>query len=138
MTNFLIRKKEIKYVKLVLISPWLGQIIDLFYIISLPIIIIKFINYPISINSYITNSNLEIFFEKATLKNITDKNQFLDYVVYITEKLNDFNKFPMFIPIGSLRMKKYSLNSDCYDINPACKNSYSCKLFKFLNLISQL
>ena len=132
MTNFLIRKKEIKYVKLFLISPWLGQIIDFFYILSLPLIIIKFINYPNSINSYITNTNLENFFEKSKLKNITDKSQFFDYVVYITEKLNDFKKFPMFIPIGSLRMKKYSLNEDCYDINPNCKDSFSCNFLSFL------
>jgi len=127
MSNFLIRKKEIKYVKLILISPWLGQIIDLFYLICLPLIIIKFINYPNSINNFETKTNLENVFEKARIENITDKNELFDYVVSITEKINDFNRFPMFIQIGSLRMKKYSINSDCYDINPSCKDSLSCK-----------
>lgn len=127
MTNFLIRKKEIKYVKLFLISPWLGQMIDLFYIISLPLIVVKFINYPNGINNYITSSHLEDFFDKTKIRNITDKQAFFDYIIHIPEKLNDFKKFPMFIPIGSLRMKKYSLRSDCYDINPACKETLSCK-----------
>jgi len=131
MTSFLIRKKEIKYVKLILISPWLGQIIDFFHIITLPLIIIKFVNFPKSINNFNTKTNLENFFEKEFIKNITEPKAFFDYVIYITEKLNDFKTFPMFIPIGSLRMKKYSLNSDCYDINPVCKDSFSCKFLNF-------
>lgn len=132
MSNFLIRKKEIKFVKLLLISPLLGQILDLFYIITLPLIIIKFINYPNTINNFNTNTNLEKFFEKEKMKNITEPKEFYDYVIFMTEKLNDFKTFPMFIPIGALRMKKYSLENDCYSINPICKDSLSCKYLRLI------
>lgn len=124
--NF-IRKKEIKFFKLFLISPWLGQTIDLFYLISLPLIIFKFINYSDFINNYSASNNVYEFFEGKSLFNITEKTQFFEYVKKMTYKIYDFKTFPMFISIGSLRIKKYSLIEDCYDINPECRNSFTCK-----------
>jgi len=128
MSNFFIRKKEIKFVKLILISPWLGQIIDFLYLISLPLIIIKIINYPDTINNYDSITYLENFLIKDNIKNITDRNTFYEFIVNSTEKLYDFKVFPMFIPFGSLRIKKFSNNDDCYDFNPVCKDNFSCKI----------
>lgn len=127
----LIRKKEIKFVKLILISPWLGQIIDLVYLICLPILVIKFINYPVEINNYNTNDNISIILEEQNLNLLRNKDDFFDYLSNITNKIYDFNSFPMFIPIGPIRLKKFSMSNDCYFISPECRNNLSCKILFF-------
>ncbi len=127
MNKFFIRKKEIKLAKLILISPWLGQIIDLLYIISLPLIIIKFLNFPIFINNYDTNVFLENFFEKEKLINVTNKENFFNYLINTTEKLYDYSSFPIFIPIGRIRIRKFSINNNCLiDVDPDCLQNFSC------------
>ena len=54
----------------------------------------------------------------------------------MTEKLYDYKTFPMFVPIGSLRLKKFSTIEDCYKIGPDCKDNFSCINFSFF--INQL
>jgi hypothetical protein len=121
--NF-ISKKEIKYVKLILISPWLGQLIDIFYLVSLPILVLKFIME--AMDNYQIHENSLKFFEIDKFRRIETKENLFDYYINITNKLYDYSSFPVFIPIGALRIKKFSHKNDCYEIGPKCKTSFSC------------
>ena len=121
--NF-VSKKKIKYVKLILISPWLGQLIDIFYLISLPLIAIKFITE--AVGNYKTNENSGKFFEVEKFRTIENKIDLFDYYINITNKLYDYSTFPIFVPIGALRIKKFSHIDECYDLIPECQKSLSC------------
>jgi hypothetical protein len=127
--NF-ISKKEIKYVKLILISPWLGQLIDIFYLISLPLIVFKFIME--AMDNYQVHENSTKFFEIEKFRTIENKEDLFNYYINITNMLYDYSSFPVFIPIGALRIKKFSHKNECYEIEPECKTSFSCNLIYLL------
>ena len=83
-----IRKKQIKYIKLFLISPWLEQVINILYIIILPIFSFYLINASELVPAYskfeLTNE-VEYYFKARQLKNTSE---IKDYENYIGDILN--------------------------------------------------
>ena len=119
-----IRKKEIKFIKLLLISPYFDQLIHLFYLISLGILYVKFLNIPGAFTNYDIGKQISLAYEEEfrMIKNIEDFKYYINRTVY---KLNDLSRFPMFIPIGGFRLKKYSIVDDCFMLPVECSNKKS-------------
>lgn len=130
----MIRKKQIKYFKLILVSPCLERIIGFLYLIALPILIFNFLNTGYrnltKLSSYEIHSEISKTFNEQELKNISCPQ---DLIVYIQDdilnKLYNIqinSEIPYFIPLGSVRLKKYSINNTlCHEISNADAD-YSC------------
>lgn len=126
----LIRKKEIKFVKLLLISPYFDQIIHLLYLISLGMLYYKFINIPENFTNYEIGKQISRIYKEEEFRkmnNIEDFKIFMNDTVY---NLYDMRKLPLFIPVGAVRLKKYTIIDECFDIIGKCKDLNSCKLKK--------
>jgi hypothetical protein len=117
----LIRKKEtIKFLKLCLISPLLEQTINLFYLISLPVIAFKILHFPLHLSNYDMNHVAREVFREQDLKNISTPELFFNYVSDINNLLyNSYDQVngPFFIPLGSIRLKKFSVKENCKEKN---------------------
>jgi hypothetical protein len=85
-----IRKKQIKYIKLFLISPWLEQVINILYILVLPIFAFYLINASENTPAYskyeLTNE-VETYFQANKLKNVFRLNEFESYIDEIMKLL---------------------------------------------------
>jgi hypothetical protein len=140
----IIRKKEIKFVKLCLISPYLEQAMNILYLISLPIIIFKFLHIPSNLTNYEINQSAKNYLLEKQFRNISSPKEYLDYIEDLLDILYSRKSMPLFIPIGSLRLKRFSTNTNCeikciYP-NPLNLAENSCKelyLIKIVILIHQ-
>ncbi len=78
-----IRKKQIKYIKLFLISPWLEQVINILYIIVLPIFAFYLINaseITPAYSKYELTNEVEHYFKANKMKNVSTIKDFEAYV----------------------------------------------------------
>jgi hypothetical protein len=126
----LIRKKEIKFVKLLLISPYLELSMNLLYLISLPLIIFKFLHMPNNITNFEINTLARTNLNQDQFKNITTPKQYINYIEDLLKTLYAPNKIPTFIPIGAIRLKRFSTIQNCnircsypdpLELEPSCK-----------------
>lgn len=122
----LIRKKEIKFVKLFLISPILEQILNILYLFSLPVLVIKFLHTPTNLNPYDTNQITKQTFLEENFRNISNKEELISYLDTLMSTLYAYKPSPNFIPISSVQLKKYSLFNNCsLTYVPCYNNSFS-------------
>lgn len=119
----LIRKKEIKFVKLFLISPYLEQAMNLLYLISLPIIIFKFLHIPNNLTNYEINDLVRKSLYETEFENITTPKHLLNYIEHTLKLLYAPPGIPTLLPLGSIRLKRFSIKNEC---NVRC--SYSDQL----------
>jgi hypothetical protein len=109
----LIRKKEIKFIKLCLISPWLEQIVNLLYLISLPIIIFKFQATPTTLTTSDIDQYTRNLFNEDELRTITNKTHLQSYIGNLMEELYAPKRVPFYVPVGSARLRRFSTISNC-------------------------
>ena len=124
-----IGKKEIKFVKLLLISPYFDQIIYFIYIFCLGFLFIRFLNIPNVFTTHEMENQIRKTYEEESLRNIDSIEGFKNYLNNTMYKLYDFSRFPKFIPIGGIRLKKYSIKDECYSLSAECINTKSSKSY---------
>ena len=132
-----IRKKEIKFVKLLLISPLFEQITYICYLLSLMILFIKFLNFTDNFTNFEISRRISEHFEEDNFRKINNTQDFKNYLNTTVYKLYDYSKFPMFIPIGAIRLKKFSIKNNCYNITNTCKVQKSCIFILTIQLFAQ-
>jgi len=115
-----IGKKEIKFVKLLLISPYFDQIIHVLYLASLGFLFYEFMNFPNIFTNFEIDQQLRVNFQENQFRKIQKIEEFKNYINNTVYKLYDLSRFPMFIPTGGIRLKKYSITQDCYNITEEC------------------
>jgi hypothetical protein len=108
----LIQKKQIKILKLCLISPLLEQATNLLYLVCLPIIIFIFLHMPDNLINYDVNKLARDALNEKNFKNITSPDEFINYIQIISKQLYT-KDIPVFIPIGAIRLKRFSINNNC-------------------------
>jgi hypothetical protein len=109
----LIRKKEIRYVKLFLVSPIVEQILNILYIITVPLFIYKLLYASENFSAYKNNELTRNILKEETFNNITSLPQFNDYLNSLIDTLYSNKSFPMLVPITSIQIKKFSLSVNC-------------------------
>ena len=124
-----IGKKQIKFVKLILISPYFDQLIHFFYIFCLGFLFIRFLNVPSIFTIHEIELQIRKTYDEDYLRNIKNIEDFKFYINKTMYKLYDFSRFPKFIPMGGIRLKKYTNRDDCYTISSDCLNKKSSKFF---------
>jgi len=62
-----------------------------------------------------------ITFEEKKFRKTNNIEDFKKYINNTVIKLYDISRFPMFMPIGGIRLKKYSIREECYVISDVCK-----------------
>jgi hypothetical protein len=109
----LIRKKEIKFIKLCLISPWLEQAVNFLYLISLPVLIFIFLANSKTFNANEIDSLTRVKFKENDLRMVSNKTDFIEYLDDVLDSLYNPTNVPFFVPIGSVRLRKYSIKKNC-------------------------
>lgn len=120
-----IGKKQIKFVKLLLISPYTDQFIHFFYIFCLGFLFIRFLNVPSIFTTHEIEKQIRKTYEEDNLRKIKRIEDFKIYINKTMNKLYDFSRFPKFIPMGGIRLMKYSIKDDCYSISSDCLKTKS-------------
>lgn len=95
-----IRKKQIKYIKLCLISPWYEQIINLLYLISLPLFAINIIQLTrdgsvASFSNFEVTEKVSLTFQEDLFKSITTPDEFTTYLEDLLEVLYSSSMIPV-------------------------------------------
>lgn len=124
-----IGKKQIKFVKLLLISPYFDQIIHFLYIFCFGFLVLKLLNVPSVFTTHEIEQQIRKTYEEDNLRNIQTIKGFKNYLNITMYKLYNFSRFPKFIPMGGIRLKKYSIKDECYSISAECINTKSSKNF---------
>lgn len=132
--NKVIHKKNIKYVKLCLISPPFELITNLVYIVSFVLLSFKFYEMGNNFSNYDINQMAREYLDEKTFREISSDADFIIYLEAVVNKLytldTDFH-MPVMYPIGSIKMIKYIGDKEtCSDlINPTpCKScKYNCE-----------
>jgi hypothetical protein len=109
----LIRKKEIKFIKLCLISPWLEQIVNLLYLFSLPILIFKFQSLPMTLTPSDIGQYTRSLFKEYNFRSITNKTTLQTYINDIMSEVYTPQRVPFFVPVGSLRLRRHAIFNNC-------------------------
>ncbi len=122
-----IGKKEIKFVKLLLISPYFDQVINSLYIFCLGFLLIRFLNSPNNFTNHEIEKQIRKTYREDHLRKIHTIEGFKSYLNETMYKLYDFSHFPQFIPMGGIRLKKYSIIDECYSLSSQCINIKSSK-----------
>ncbi len=116
----IIRKKQIKFLKLFLLSPLLDQANHIAYIISIIILYYQLLFIPANFSNYIVGEQLSEIFKERNFREINSFEEFSNYFNKTIYKLYDINKFPIFLPIGSLRLKTYDIKNQCTKVSDKC------------------
>lgn len=124
-----IGKKEIKFIKLLLISPYFDQLIHFFYILCLGFLFIKFLNVPNVFSIHDIENQIKKTYEEDNLRKIQTIEEFKNYINKTMHTLYDFSRFPKFIPMGGIRLKKYSIRDECFSLSNECINKTSSKTY---------
>ena len=127
-----IQKKNIKYIKLCLISPIFEIITNIIYLTTFLILAFLYTNIGKNYNNYEITDMTSKYLEKETFLSIKSDREFISYLKTILTKLYTYNKdtdsLPIFIPSGQVRLTKYSYKgcSESIDLNKNCNNNYEC------------
>ena len=127
-----IQKKNIKYIKLCLISPIFEIITNIIYLTTFLILAFLYTKIGKNYNNYEITEMTSKYLEKETFLSIKSDTEFISYLKTILKKLYTFNKdtdsLPIFIPSGQVRLTKYSYKgcSESIDLNKNCNNNYEC------------
>ena len=120
--------KNIKYVKLCIVSPAYEILINLAIIILFFIISFLIQSQGIQMTNYQLTELISETFDEVTFRSIKKKSDFYSYVDFLVDKLYEYdpvnkeNSIPYYIPYGSIRLKKFS-NSGCAEKYKELKKS---------------
>ena len=123
LKRMIIPSKNIKYIKLCIISAQYEIIVNLIYIISFFLFVFNFVSQGNYFSNYELRRMISSDFEESTFLKISNQSDFLSYLDFLVYQLyqydpsNHGNKIPIYIPLGNIRLKKYSNNpSKCSSI----------------------
>ncbi|MCQ2819860.1 MAG: hypothetical protein MJ252_21555, partial [archaeon] len=104
--------KSLRNFKLILVSTYFHIIVNLVYIVSFAIISIHFLSPRDSLANYkIIQMLSKSFNEKEFLSTVNSADTFIDYIKKIRTQFYD-NNYKAYVPLGRIRIKKYSLKAD--------------------------
>ena len=119
----IIPSKNIKYIKLCIISAQYEIIVNLIYILSFFLFVFQFVSQGKYFSNYELRRMISNDFEESTFLNISNQSDFLSYLDFLVFQLyqydpsNHGNKIPIYNPLVNIRLKKYSNNgSKCKSI----------------------
>ena len=114
--------KNIKYIKLCIVSPAYEIIINLSIIVLFFTISFLIQSQGIQMTNYQLTELISDTFKEQEFRRIKTKNDYYEYIEFLVNKLyeydpvNNENSIPYYIPYGSIRLKKFS--------NIGCKEKY--------------
>ena len=117
-----ISSKNIKYIKLCIVSPAYEIIINLSIIVLFFTISFLIQSQGIQMTNYQLTELISDTFKEQEFRAIKTKNDYYLYIEFLVNKLyeydpvNNENSIPYYIPYGSIRLKKFS--------NIGCKDKY--------------
>ena len=120
--------KNIKYIKLCIVSPAYEIIINLSIIVLFFVMSFLIQSQGIQMTNYQLTELISDTFQEETFKSIKTKNDFYNYIEILVNKLyeydpvNNQNSIPYYIPYGAIRLKKFS-NIGCAEKYNQLKNS---------------
>ena len=119
--------KNIKYIKLCIVSPAYEIIINLSIIVLFFTISFLIQSQGIQMTNYQLTELISDTFKEKEFRSIKTKQDFYDYTTFLVDKLyeydplNNNNSIPYYIPYGAIRLKKFS-NKGCLDKYNELKN----------------
>ena len=120
--------KNIKYIKLCIVSPAYEIIINLSIIVLFFVMSFLIQSQGIQMTNYQLTELISDTFQEQRFKSIKTKNDFYNYIEILVNKLyeydpvNNQNSIPYYIPYGAIRLKKFS-NLGCAEKYRQLKNS---------------
>ena len=123
--------KNVKYVKLCIVSPAYEIIINLSIIILFFVMSFLIQSQGIQMTNYQLTELISETFKEKYFREIKSKNDFYDYIKFIVDKLYEFNpsandnSIPYYIPYGAIRLKKFS-NIGCVEKYNEIKQNGAC------------
>ena len=120
--------KNIKYIKLCIVSPAYEIIINLSIIVLFFVMSFLIQSQGIQMTNYQLTELISDTFQEQRFKSIKTKNDFYNYIEMLVNKLyeydpvNNQNSIPYYIPYGAIRLKKFS-NLGCAEKYRQLKNS---------------
>lgn len=140
MNKMLIPSKNIKYLKLFIISPYYEIIVNLAYIIFFFLLAFYILEMGSEISNSKITSLIETKYHKDEFIKIKTDQDFLNYIDFLVNELYTYDpskKLNFMIPLGSIRLKKYTHKmtlcpfeeapkcSDCKYNNKKINNNYT-------------
>ena len=119
--------KNIKYIKLCIVSPAYEIIINLSIIVLFFTISFLIQSQGIQMTNYQLTELISDTFEERQFRSIKTKSDYYDYITFLVDKLyeydpaNNDNSIPYYIPYGAIRLKKFS-NKGCLEKYNELKN----------------
>lgn len=133
--NKVIQKKNIKYIKLCIISPILEIVANLVYIVTFLILAAKYTDMGNNFSNYEISQMTEKYFEINRFKSIQTDTEFIDYLELILTKLYTFDpkvSLPLLLPMDGVRMTKFrNKKEECsnkVDYTKTCINDFDCTI----------
>ena len=127
-----IQKKNIKYIKLCLISPIFEIVTNIIYLTSFLILAFLYTNIGRNYNNNEISRITELYLLKSQFTLIKSDTDYINYLKTILQKLYTYNKdtdsLPFLVPSGSVRLTKYAYKgcSESIDFTKNCNNNYKC------------
>ena len=112
--------KNIKYIKLCIVSPAYEIIINLSIIVLFFTISFLIQSQGIQMTNYQLTELISDTFKEQDFRSIKTKQEYYNYIKFLVDKLyeydppNNDNSIPYYIPYGAIRLKKFS-NKGCID-----------------------
>ena len=112
--------KNIKYIKLCIVSPAYEILINLSIIALFFAISFLIQSQGIQMTNYQLTELISNVFDEKSFRNIKTKNDYYNYITFLVDKLYEYDpmnhqkSIPYYIPYGAIRLKKFS-NTDCKD-----------------------
>ena len=112
--------KNIKYIKLCIVSPAYEIIINLSIIVLFFLISFLIQSQGIQMTNYQLTELISDTFKEQEFRSIKTKQEYYDYIKLLVDKLYEYDppnkkySTPYYIPYGAIRLKKFS-NKECLD-----------------------
>ena len=139
--NGVIKRKNIKFIKLCLISPITKIFINILYIISFLVMFIMFYSEDQNFNNFEINELVRNYLNYNKFSDIKNSSDFQSYLEYLLNKLYTIDSLedsiPILIPLGPIRLTQISSNNyDCFNFSKSCHHNFTCVIESLVNLYS--
>jgi len=139
--NGVIKRKNIKFIKLCLISPITKIFINILYIISFLVLFILFYSEDQNFNNFEINELVRNYLNYNQFSEIKNSSDFQSYLEYLLNKLYTIDSFndsiPILIPLGPIRLSQFSYNNyDCINYKKSCNHNFTCVIESLTYLYS--
>lgn len=130
----IIPSKNIKFIKLCIVSPLFEILTNVVYLVSFFLLAFRVLAMGSFFSNFQLNTLLSNYFDETYFRTISTEEHFLDYLDNIMKKLSNYSPIssvPIMIPFGAVRLKKYAndpdLCQDKIDFTKVCTSS-SCTI----------